>query len=86
MKLLRFSQVGVDVADQLVQVLVPGVSCLVVKVHSHGEQDVVGGVVLVLVANVVDEVSSFGLDVVVVHHLAVHQRLVVAQQVPTEIV
>jgi putative NIF3 family GTP cyclohydrolase 1 type 2 len=40
----------------------------------------------VLVANVVDEVSSFGLDVVVVHHLAVHQRLVVAQQVPTEIV
>ena len=86
MKLFGFTQVGIDVADQLVQVLVPGVSSLVVKVHSHGEEEVVGGVVLVLVADVVDEVSGLGLDVVVVHHLAVHQRFVVAQQVPTEIV
>lgn len=33
---------GVDVADQLVQVLVPQVGVLVLEVRAHGHDDVIG--------------------------------------------
>lgn len=33
---------GVDVVDQLVQVLVPQVGILVLEVRSHGHDDVIG--------------------------------------------